>query len=135
MWLELGLLVLVPGSGCMLFFPNGSSISVKAVSNVATLHLCPFQSQQFYSQVSTPLLRNIEFNYPQESVSDITQNSFHNYFGGSEIVVSGKVDTQNLQHLESVVTATAVSQGLYRALILAAQSGSFTCTWVFLWKW
>ncbi|XP_019399285.1 PREDICTED: inter-alpha-trypsin inhibitor heavy chain H2 [Crocodylus porosus] len=65
------------------------------------------QMQQFYSQVSTPLLRNIEFNYPQESVSDITQNSFHNYFGGSEIVVSGKVDTQNLQHLESIVTATA----------------------------
>uniref|UniRef100_A0A7M4DY99 Inter-alpha-trypsin inhibitor heavy chain 2 n=1 Tax=Crocodylus porosus TaxID=8502 RepID=A0A7M4DY99_CROPO len=68
------------------------------------------QMQQFYSQVSTPLLRNIEFNYPQESVSDITQNSFHNYFGGSEIVVSGKVDTQNLQHLEIMETLADVEE-------------------------
>lgn len=45
-------------------------------------------------------------------MSDVTQSSFHNYFGGSEIVVAGKVDTENLQHLESVVTATAVSEGV-----------------------
>uniref|UniRef100_A0A8C5JTJ1 Inter-alpha-trypsin inhibitor heavy chain 2 n=1 Tax=Junco hyemalis TaxID=40217 RepID=A0A8C5JTJ1_JUNHY len=68
------------------------------------------QMKNFYNQVSTPLLRKIQFNYPQESVSDVTQSSFHNYFGGSEIVVAGKVDTENLQHLESIVTATAVSE-------------------------
>uniref|UniRef100_A0A8C5NTP7 Inter-alpha-trypsin inhibitor heavy chain 2 n=1 Tax=Junco hyemalis TaxID=40217 RepID=A0A8C5NTP7_JUNHY len=70
------------------------------------------QMKNFYNQVSTPLLRKIQFNYPQESVSDVTQSSFHNYFGGSEIVVAGKVDTENLQHLESIVTATAANAEL-----------------------
>ncbi|XP_077196419.1 inter-alpha-trypsin inhibitor heavy chain H2 isoform X2 [Paroedura picta] len=65
------------------------------------------QMKQFYNQVSTPLLKKIEFNYPQGMVSDVTHNSFQNYFGGSEIVVAGKVDTKNVQHLESVITATA----------------------------
>lgn len=49
-------------------------------------------------------------------MTDVTQSSFHNYFGGSEIVVAGKVDTENLQHLESIVTATAVSEGVPRLL-------------------
>ncbi|XP_061494282.1 inter-alpha-trypsin inhibitor heavy chain H2 isoform X2 [Rhineura floridana] len=65
------------------------------------------QMKKFYNQVSTPLLKNLEFNYPQGLVSDITHNTFHNYFGGSEIVVAGKVDTENVQHLQSVITATA----------------------------
>ncbi|KAG6929201.1 inter-alpha-trypsin inhibitor heavy chain 2, partial [Chelydra serpentina] len=65
------------------------------------------QMKKFYNQVSTPLLKKVEFNYPQGSVSDVTQNSFDNYFGGSEIVVAGKVDTNNVQHLQSVITATS----------------------------
>lgn len=65
--------------------------------------------QKFYNQVSTPLLKKLEFNYPQGVVSDVTHNSFQNYFGGSEIVVAGKVDADKAQHLESVITATAVS--------------------------
>ncbi|XP_008167801.2 inter-alpha-trypsin inhibitor heavy chain H2 [Chrysemys picta bellii] len=65
------------------------------------------QMKKFYNQVSTPLLKKVEFNYPQESVSDVTQNSFDNYFGGSEIVVAGKVDANNVQHLQSIITATS----------------------------
>ncbi|XP_039375604.1 inter-alpha-trypsin inhibitor heavy chain H2 isoform X1 [Mauremys reevesii] len=65
------------------------------------------QMKKFYNQVSTPLLKKVEFNYPQGSVSDVTQNSFDNYFGGSEIVVAGKVDADNVQHLQSIITATS----------------------------
>ncbi|XP_034620413.1 inter-alpha-trypsin inhibitor heavy chain H2 [Trachemys scripta elegans] len=65
------------------------------------------QMKKFYNQVSTPLLKKVEFNYPQESVSDVTQKSFDNYFGGSEIVVAGKVDANNVQHLQSIITATS----------------------------
>ncbi|XP_065275523.1 inter-alpha-trypsin inhibitor heavy chain H2 [Emys orbicularis] len=65
------------------------------------------QMKKFYNQVSTPLLKKVEFNYPQGSVSDVTQNSFDNYFGGSEIVVAGKVDANNVQHLQSIITATS----------------------------
>ncbi|XP_048356287.1 inter-alpha-trypsin inhibitor heavy chain H2 isoform X2 [Sphaerodactylus townsendi] len=65
------------------------------------------QMKKFYHQISTPLLKKIEFNYPQGMVSDVTHNSFQHYFGGSEIVVSGKVDTASTQHLQSIITATA----------------------------
>lgn len=88
------------------------SVSARVTSCTTNSLLCLLPSQNFYNQVSTPLLKKIQFNYPRESVSDVTQSSFHNYFGGSEIVVAGKVDTENLQHLQSVVTATAVSEGV-----------------------
>ncbi|XP_054844226.1 inter-alpha-trypsin inhibitor heavy chain H2 isoform X3 [Eublepharis macularius] len=65
------------------------------------------QMKKFYNQISTPLLKRVEFNYPHGMVSDVTHNSFQNYFGGSEIVVAGKVDTDSAQHLQSVITATA----------------------------
>lgn len=98
----------------------------RVASGTADSLLCLLPSQNFYNQVSTPLLKKIQFNYPQESVSDVTQSSFHNYFGGSEIVVAGKVDTENLQHLESIVTATAVSEGVPRIPAPGAWAGSFT---------
>nr|XP_020736200.1 inter-alpha-trypsin inhibitor heavy chain H2 [Odocoileus virginianus texanus] len=70
------------------------------------------QLKKFYNQVSTPLLRNVQFNYPQTSVTDVTQNSFHNYFGGSEIVVAGKVDPEKLGQLQSIITATSANAEL-----------------------
>ncbi|XP_057644006.1 inter-alpha-trypsin inhibitor heavy chain H2 [Chionomys nivalis] len=70
------------------------------------------QLKKFYNQVSTPLLRNIQFNYPQASVTDVTQNSFHNYFGGSEIVVAGKFDPTKLSEVQSIITATSVDTEL-----------------------
>lgn len=54
------------------------------------------------------MLRNVQFNYPHTSVTDVTQNNFHNYFGGSEIVVAGKFDPAKLDQLESIITATSV---------------------------
>uniref|UniRef100_A0A8I6A7A2 Inter-alpha-trypsin inhibitor heavy chain 2 n=1 Tax=Rattus norvegicus TaxID=10116 RepID=A0A8I6A7A2_RAT len=70
------------------------------------------QLKKFYNQVSTPLLRNVQFNYPQASVTDVTQNSFHNYFGGSEIVVAGKFDPSKLSEVQSVITATSANTEL-----------------------
>ncbi|XP_032737521.1 inter-alpha-trypsin inhibitor heavy chain H2 [Lontra canadensis] len=70
------------------------------------------QLKKFYNQVSTPLLRNVQFNYPHLSVSDVTQNNFHNYFGGSEIVVAGKYSPDKLEQLQSIVTATSANTEL-----------------------
>uniref|UniRef100_A0A8C0RUE9 Inter-alpha-trypsin inhibitor heavy chain 2 n=1 Tax=Canis lupus familiaris TaxID=9615 RepID=A0A8C0RUE9_CANLF len=70
------------------------------------------QLKKFYNQVSTPLLRNVQFNYPHMSVSDVTQNSFHNYFGGSEIVVAGKFNPDKLEQLQSIITATSANTEL-----------------------
>ncbi|XP_016075216.1 PREDICTED: inter-alpha-trypsin inhibitor heavy chain H2 [Miniopterus natalensis] len=71
-----------------------------------------FQLKKFYNQVSTPLLRNVQFNYPHTSVTDVTQNSFHNYFGGSEIVVAGKFDPEQSEQLKSIITATSANTEL-----------------------
>lgn len=70
------------------------------------------QLKKFYNQVSTPLLRNVQFNYPHMSVMDVTQNSFHNYFGGSEIMVAGKVNPDKLDQLQSIITATSANTEL-----------------------
>ncbi|XP_041486629.1 inter-alpha-trypsin inhibitor heavy chain H2 [Microtus oregoni] len=70
------------------------------------------QLKKFYNQVSTPLLRNVQFNYPQASVTDVTQNSFHNYFRGSEILVAGKFDPTKLSEVQSIITATSANTEL-----------------------
>ncbi|XP_039726970.1 inter-alpha-trypsin inhibitor heavy chain H2 [Pteropus medius] len=70
------------------------------------------QLKQFYNQVSTPLLRNVQFNYPHTSATDVTQNSFHNYFRGSEIVVAGKFDPEKSEQLQSIITATSANTEL-----------------------
>lgn len=117
----------IRASGFVTCCPFGKSGAHGTVASGTTNSLlCLLPSQNFYNQVSTPLLKKIQFNYPQESVSDVTQSSFHNYFGGSEIVVAGKVDTENLQHLESIVTATAVSEGIPRIPAPGLWAGSFT---------
>lgn len=118
------MLIRAPGFvTCCAFSKSGMCERVTACTTNSLLCLLP--SQNFYNQVSTPLLKKIQFNYPQESVSDVTQSSFHNYFGGSEIVVAGKVDTENLQHLESIVTATAVSEGVPGIPALGIGAGPF----------
>ncbi|XP_018575685.1 inter-alpha-trypsin inhibitor heavy chain H4 isoform X2 [Anoplophora glabripennis] len=49
------------------------------------------QIQEFYKQVSSPLLSNITFKYNAE-VKEVTKTKFPIYFKGSEIVVSGRYD-------------------------------------------
>ena len=72
---------------------------------------CPLSLllQAFYSQVSSPLLRRITIQFPEDSVSDVTQNFFDKYFSGSELVVAGKVLPSDSNTLTSFTTAAAVS--------------------------
>ncbi|XP_071776691.1 inter-alpha-trypsin inhibitor heavy chain H2 [Centroberyx gerrardi] len=65
------------------------------------------QLRRFYSQVSAPLLRRITVQFPEDSVSDITQNRFDKYFSGSELVVAGKVLPSDSNTLTSFTTASA----------------------------
>ena len=65
------------------------------------------QLRMFYSQVSSPLLRRITFQFPEDSVSDVTQNRFDKYFSGSELVVAGKVLPSESNTLTSFTTASA----------------------------
>uniref|UniRef100_G3Q9J6 Inter-alpha-trypsin inhibitor heavy chain 2 n=1 Tax=Gasterosteus aculeatus aculeatus TaxID=481459 RepID=G3Q9J6_GASAC len=93
------------------------------------------QLRAFYSQVSSPLLRRISILFPEDTVSDVTQNRFDKYFQGSELVVAGKVLPSDSGTLTSFTTAAAVrlditleTEGDLAALDteLAKQQHSFT---------
>ena len=83
-----------------------SSLPLSPPSLTSLLH-SPLQ--RFYSQVSSPLLRKITVQFPEDSVSDVTQNHFDKYFSGSELVVAGKVLPSESTTLNSFTTAFAVS--------------------------
>ncbi|MBN3278728.1 ITIH2 inhibitor, partial [Polyodon spathula] len=70
------------------------------------------QLKEFYQQVSSPLLRKILIEYPDEAVTDVTQNSFDKYFSGSELVVAGRVEPHGYSVLQSVITASSGTMDL-----------------------
>ncbi|KAK1169050.1 hypothetical protein AOXY_G9978 [Acipenser oxyrinchus oxyrinchus] len=70
------------------------------------------QLKDFYQQVSSPLLRKILIEYPDEAVTDVTQNSFDKYFSGSELVVAGRVEPHGYSVLQSVITASSGTMDL-----------------------
>ncbi|XP_053506175.1 inter-alpha-trypsin inhibitor heavy chain H2 isoform X2 [Ictalurus furcatus] len=67
------------------------------------------QLKTFYSQVSSPLLRKISVHFPEDSVTDVTQNQFDNFFKGSELVVAGKLKPSGSTTLQGFITASAAT--------------------------
>ncbi|KAM6986274.1 inter-alpha-trypsin inhibitor heavy chain H2 [Aplochiton taeniatus] len=70
-------------------------------------HDASVQLRRFYSQVSEPLLRKITVQFPDDAVSEVTQNHFDKFFSGSELVVAGKVEASDSTILQSFTTASA----------------------------
>ncbi|MCI4388978.1 hypothetical protein PGIGA_G00092290 [Pangasianodon gigas] len=70
------------------------------------------QLKTFYSQVSSPLLRKITIQFPEDSVTDVTQNQFDKFFKGSELVVAGKLKPSGSTTLQSFTTAFAATLDL-----------------------
>ncbi|KAJ8381575.1 hypothetical protein SKAU_G00023530 [Synaphobranchus kaupii] len=70
------------------------------------------QLQNFYSQVSSPLLRKISIQFPEDTVTDITQNQFDKFFSGSELVVAGKIQQTSITTLQSLTTASSARMDL-----------------------
>uniref|UniRef100_A0A8C9KYF8 Inter-alpha-trypsin inhibitor heavy chain H3 n=1 Tax=Serinus canaria TaxID=9135 RepID=A0A8C9KYF8_SERCA len=57
------------------------------------------QLQGFYDEVSNPMLIDVELNYPENEISDLTTNNFKHFYDGSEIVVAGRFVDSNQNHL------------------------------------
>lgn len=70
--------------------------------------------QGFYDQVATPLLVDVELQYPQDAVSALTQHRHKQYYEGSEIVVAGRVADHKLSSFKADVQAHGVNSGLQR---------------------
>ncbi|XP_034983885.2 inter-alpha-trypsin inhibitor heavy chain H5 [Zootoca vivipara] len=64
------------------------------------------QLKGFYDEIATPLLSDIRIDYPTDSVEQVTQNLFPNYFNGSEIVIAGKLFNKTADRLHVEVTAS-----------------------------
>ena len=64
------------------------------------------QLEGFYKEISTPLLSDIKITY-LDSVVDkdsLTENKFHCFFDGTEIIIAGKLKTSNISHFRSEIT-------------------------------
>ncbi|XP_025901804.1 inter-alpha-trypsin inhibitor heavy chain H3-like [Nothoprocta perdicaria] len=57
------------------------------------------QLQGFYDEVSRPMLTDVELNYPENEITDLTKNNFKHFYDGSEIVVAGRFTDQNQNSL------------------------------------
>lgn len=69
--------------------------------------------QAFYHQVSSPLLRRINIEFPEDAVTDVTQSKFDKYFSGSELVVAGRVLPSESNILTGFTRASAVSRNTH----------------------
>ncbi|KAJ7316751.1 hypothetical protein JRQ81_002913, partial [Phrynocephalus forsythii] len=63
------------------------------------------QLQDFYDEVANPLLTEIELEYSENAIADLTQSSFKHYYDGSEIVVAGRITDNDLNSIIAEVKA------------------------------
>ncbi|NXN16697.1 ITIH3 inhibitor, partial [Indicator maculatus] len=75
------------------------------------------QLQGFYDEVSNPILTDVELNYPENEISDLTKNSFKHFYDGSEIVVAGRfIDSH-----QNSLTVDVIGEGANDALSYTTQ--------------
>ncbi|XP_073430398.1 inter-alpha-trypsin inhibitor heavy chain H3-like isoform X2 [Dendrobates tinctorius] len=68
------------------------------------------QLQGFYNEIANPTLINIEMQYPENAIADLTENNFKHYFEGSEIVVAGRVTDNDLNSFTVDVKADGADE-------------------------
>ncbi|NWR03774.1 ITIH3 inhibitor, partial [Paradoxornis webbianus] len=70
------------------------------------------QLQGFYDKFLNPMLIDVELNYPENEISDLTTNSFKHFYDGSEIVVAGRFVDSNQNHLSVDVRGEGANDAL-----------------------
>ncbi|XP_038628594.1 inter-alpha-trypsin inhibitor heavy chain H3-like [Tachyglossus aculeatus] len=79
------------------------------------------QLQGFYDEVANPLLVDVELQYPQNSISALTQNKFKQYYDGSEIVVAGQINDNDLSNFKADMKARGVDKDLASTCLVDKQ--------------
>lgn len=59
------------------------------------------------------MLMDVELNYPENEIADITKNSFKHFYDGSEIVVAGRLRDINQNSLTVDVKGEGVSMDFF----------------------
>ncbi|KAM9324413.1 uncharacterized protein PAF06_000450 [Gastrophryne carolinensis] len=68
------------------------------------------QLQNFYQEVAFPVLLDVNLQYPNHQVNDLTQSNFRYFYQGSELIVAGHIQDNNIDILTAQVTAQGVSE-------------------------
>ena len=68
--------------------------------------------QGFYNEVASPLLSAVDMRYPDNIVNSLTTNHFPQLFNGSEIVVAGRLNDNDIDNFLVEVFAQGVSKNL-----------------------
>ncbi|XP_062977668.1 inter-alpha-trypsin inhibitor heavy chain H3-like [Elgaria multicarinata webbii] len=63
------------------------------------------QLQGFYDEVANPMLTEVELEYSENAITDVTQNNFKHYYEGSEIVVAGRLTDNDINSITAEVKA------------------------------
>ncbi|XP_049327922.1 inter-alpha-trypsin inhibitor heavy chain H3 isoform X1 [Astyanax mexicanus] len=78
------------------------------------------QLQGFYDEVSSPLLSEVHFKYPENTVNSLTSSHFKQLFNGSEIVVAGRLNDLEMNDFPVEVSA----QGLENDFMVKGQASA-----------
>ncbi|CAI9593359.1 unnamed protein product [Staurois parvus] len=70
------------------------------------------QMQGFYTEIANPTLVDIKMQYPENTIANLTQNSFKHYFDGSEIVVAGRIIDNDLNFFSVDIQAEGADNSL-----------------------
>ncbi|XP_051957376.1 inter-alpha-trypsin inhibitor heavy chain H3a [Xyrauchen texanus] len=63
------------------------------------------QLQGFYEEVASPLLSEVNFHYPDNTVNSLTRSHFKHLFNGSEIMVAGRLNDLDMNNFQIEVSA------------------------------
>jgi len=66
------------------------------------------QLEGFYKEVSSPVLRGVEFKYQEDEIlaNSLTSTNFHTYYQGSEMIIAGKLASDQPYSLIPMSDAT-----------------------------
>ncbi|XP_076985126.1 inter-alpha-trypsin inhibitor heavy chain H3 [Tamandua tetradactyla] len=70
------------------------------------------QLQGFYEEVANPLLTDVEVEYPENAVLDLTQNSYQHFYDGSEMVVAGRLAGEDMRSFKADVKGRGATNDL-----------------------
>ena len=70
---------------------------------------------KFSYQVSSPVLRGVEFKYQEDEIlaNSLTSTNFHTYYQGSEMIIAGKLASDQPYSLQGITVAHTIPVCLF----------------------
>ncbi|XP_049822945.1 inter-alpha-trypsin inhibitor heavy chain H4-like isoform X1 [Aethina tumida] len=89
------------------------------------------QLENFYKSISSPLLTNIKFTYVSNT-TDLTETQFPILFGGSEIVVTGRIIDPSFVHVDHQVVGFRAGQQIIMKPLIERPVSQLERLWAYL---